>query len=69
MLKQRIALREISFADREGPTTGFRPVETTEDIEFACAGCGRTLLSIRRAWLHNLIAHCTDCNTSNGLQA
>lgn len=69
MLKQRIALRQIPSGNCEVLTTGFLAVEAGGDVEFACAGCGRTLLSAKRARLHNLIAHCASCNTSNGLQA
>jgi predicted RNA-binding Zn-ribbon protein involved in translation (DUF1610 family) len=68
-MKQRIALRQISSEGCEILTTGFLAVEASRDVEFACAGCGRTLLSVKRARLHNLIAHCTSCDTSNCLQA
>ena len=69
MLKQRIVLRQISSEECKRPTTGFLAIRTDGDIEFACGGCGKTLLMAKRARLHNVIAFCTDCNTSNGLQA
>ena len=69
MLKQRMALQKIPSESCEAPMTGFLAVQSSREVEFACAGCGRTLLLAKQARLHNLIAHCISCDTSNRLQA
>jgi hypothetical protein len=69
MLKQRIAMRRMSSNDCKDANTGFLAIGKGADVEFSCAGCGRTLLLARQAHVQNVMAFCNSCNTSNGLQA
>jgi hypothetical protein len=69
MLKQRIAMRRMSPDDCKGAHTGFLAIERGADVEFACGGCGKTLLLARQAHVQNVLAFCNSCNTSNALQA
>jgi hypothetical protein len=69
MLKQRIAMRRMSPDECKFANTGFLAIERGADVEFACAGCGRTLLLARQAHVQNVLAFCNSCSTSNSLQA